>query len=404
MDAKTDRKADIRDDQYPAVRVKTHRSGYFTFEVGVDFERIQPLLERVNDAQVRFSGVPILPDLATRLEREVIVSSVFGTNTIEGGTLTEEETAALLAGDEEVKEEKQRRVTNIRDAYSKAEEFAQKVLDKFPPQGGSIHLVQKMFLDLHKIITDGLSHPQNVPGQYRNNQKGQLTKISDAEHGGVYIAPKSQADIELLVKEFLSWINNDELCKLSPLIRAPLVHYYFERIHPFWDGNGRVGRVLEAIVLKCSSFKYAPFALSRYYLENIDAYFTIFNTARKAAEGKELYPNTEFVEFFLKGLLNAINRLHDRVNSLVGYLLYDSILSSLLQQKKIGTRQFTLINNLLPLGAEHDLKKVQAQTWYKGLYEKLTVRTQYRDIKKLIDHGVVKLLPGRKLKLLIPGK
>lgn len=386
-------------------RIKTFRSGIFTFQVGVDMSRVQPLLQRVEDAHARFASVPILPDIATRLEREIVVSSVFGTNTIEGGTLTEEETAAVIDADS-AKEEKEKRVLNIRRAYSKAEGFADLCINQ--PKGEAeghglvVRLQEAMLIDLHAITTDGLTHSQNIPGQYRDNRKGQLTKVGNAEHGGVYTPPKCRDDIVLLIKQYLEWMNSSELSQLSPLIRAPLAHYYFERIHPFWDGNGRVGRVLEAMVLQCAGYKYAPFALSRYYLEHIDEYFLAFNLARKAEDNKEPYPNTVFAEFFLEGMLNVLNLLHDRVNRIIAVLLYETSLNTKLQSKDINVRQFTIINNLLPHGLEHQLSKVQSQSWYLGLYQKLSPKTRARDLKGLVEKGLIIITADKKVKLLIP--
>lgn len=76
---------------------------------------------------------------------------------------------------------------------------------------------------------------------------------------------------------------------MPALIRAPLMHLYFELIHPFWDGNGRVGRVLEATLLQAAGFRYAPFAQTRYYLEHIDAYFTLSQT-RARHQGDQYAP------------------------------------------------------------------------------------------------------------------
>jgi Fic family protein len=387
------------------VSVETERSGSFVFETGIDLARLKPLIDRVNDAQLRFSSVPILPDVATNLEREVIVSSVFGTNTIEGGTLTEEETADLLGNGNNVsvKEEKEKRVSNIRNAYNLAEEVSKGAI-KDSKGGGAVLLEEYMLLDLHKIITDGLGHQQNIPGRYRDNIKGQLTKVGDVDHGGIYTAPKSHRDIKTLVSAFLTWINSEDIIALDPLLRAPLVHYYFEIIHPFADGNGRVGRVLEAIVLKCSGFKYAPFAMSRYYLSKIDEYFTVFNLARKASEKKETFPNTVFVEFFLNGMLSVINHLHDRVNVMVSFLLYEMKLNALLRGKKINVRQYTIINNLLPKGAVHNLSSIQEQQWYNGLYDKLTPRTRYRDLERLSDLDLIKIDNRKNIALSIPGR
>lgn len=388
-------------------RVETFRSGPFKFQVGVDLTRIQSLMDRVEDAHQRFSTIPALPEVAVQLEKEVIVSSVFGTNTIEGGTLSEQETAeAINLAPEQVKNEHQRRVVNLRHAYDEAESFAQSVLNdpKFNPKGEGVAmpLWEDLIKDLHKRITGGLSHPRNVSGEYRDNQKGQLTKVVDAEHGGVYTPPRCREDIETLMHAFTNWINRKPVKALPPLVRAPLMHYYFERIHPFWDGNGRVGRVLEAIVVKCAGYKYAHFALARFYLEHLDEYFTAFNLARKAEERGDPYPNTVFVELFLNGMLTVLNRLHDRANRIIGFLLFRARLQDLLARKEINVRQFTILSQLLPQGAEHELVAVQAEPWYQSLYKKRTAKTRSRDLKGLEALEFIRV-EGRKIVLRVPG-
>ena len=389
------------------LRIETFRSGIFVFQSGVDIVGLQPLIDRVEDAHRRFAGVPILPDIAASLEKEVLVSSVFGTNTIEGGTLTEEETANVLDAPENAKEEKNVRVVNIKRAYEQIEGYAGKCLSTPELCGESGYAVifeETMLKDLHQAITDGLSHPFNVPREYRNNQKGQRTQVGDAAHGGIYQPPKCREDIELLAGKFIEWINSEAIRNLPPLIRAPLAHYYFERIHPFWDGNGRVGRVLEAMVMKCAGYKYTPFALSKYYLENIDAYFSAFNLARKEEDKTSPYPNYPnqvFVELFLKGMLDALNRLHDRVNRLIGQVLYRNQLRGMLEERRINLRQYTIINNLLPEGLSHELARVKAQPWFKGLYLRRTDMTQSRDLRGMADNGLIEIGKG-KLRLCVP--
>lgn len=395
----TDKYSDINIDRLPVKTVDTHRSNKFVFQVGVDFESIKHLALRVEDAQKRFASVPKLPSIVNRIHEEVIVSSIHGTNTIEGGTLTEKETAKVLQGTEETKEEKHRRVFNLKITYEMATSYAE---DMYTQGFDVAHIEEYMITDLHKLITKGLTdEPRNTPGVYRDNTKGMPTKIGDAKHGGVCAPPKCLDDIKMLVTEFLNWINTDEIQSLPAIIRAPLVHYYFEIIHPFWDGNGRVGRVLEAMVLKSSGFKYAHFAMSKYYLEEIDEYFSVFNRARKAEEKKEPFPNTVFINFFLNGLLIVINRLHDRVNHLISLVLYENKLGDHLRSKEINTRQFTIINNLYAYGLDHPLKEVQSKSWYTGLYENLTERTKYRDIKKLEKLELIVIEPDKNIRLLV---
>ena len=73
------------------MRIETRRFGPFTFRLDVDGTVLAPLYQRVLDAHERFNASP-LSQVARQLEREVVASSIFGTNSIEGGTLTEEET------------------------------------------------------------------------------------------------------------------------------------------------------------------------------------------------------------------------------------------------------------------------------------------------------------------------
>ena len=104
----------------PVHRVETERAGRFTFQVGIDAAAVRVALIRVEDAWRRFSASP-LAQVANQLQREVLVESVFGTNTIEGAELTEEETSRALDLDPaRVQAEQDVRVRNIKAAYDLA--------------------------------------------------------------------------------------------------------------------------------------------------------------------------------------------------------------------------------------------------------------------------------------------
>lgn len=101
-------------------RIETDRAGPFVFQLGVDLDALVLPMQRVHDAHERFVASP-LAQVARNLEREVIAGSVFGTNTIEGGTLSEDETAAAIDLDpSQVQAVEQRRVLNIKAAYDQA--------------------------------------------------------------------------------------------------------------------------------------------------------------------------------------------------------------------------------------------------------------------------------------------
>jgi Fic family protein len=355
-------------------RVETERAGPFVFQLGVTATDLELALHRVADAHERFVASP-LSQVANRLEKEVVVSSVFGTNTIEGGTLSEDETASALALDpRQIQAVEQQRALNIKATY----DLSQKVATR--PDWS---LTTEFIVDLHRLISKDVPHPDNRPGLIRDNPKSRVTYVGDEAHGGRYKPPQYGRDIERLLEALVAWHGDLAAAGVSPLIRAPLVHLYYELIHPFWDGNGRVGRVIEATLLQAAGYRYAPFALARYYLQNIDTYFTLFNTSRKAAEKGHAAPNQGFVEFHLDGMRQTINTLHDRVNRLVAMLLYESNIRRALDEKRINARQYTILSMLLDRGRPWPLAELRQLPWYASLYLKLNDKTRSRDLHRL---------------------
>jgi len=356
------------------LRVETRRSGCFVFQIGADLAALTPAMQRVVDAHERFAASP-LSQVANRLEHEVVVSSIFGTNSIEGGTLSEEETETALQLDPaQVQEIEQRRALNIKAAYDLARQAA-----NAPGWRLSLDFV----CEVHAAITHQLPHPHDQPGIFRNNPKSLITYVGNEAHGGRYKPPQYGSDIKLLMGKLIEWHDALESAGVSPLIRAPLVHLYYELIHPFWDGNGRVGRVLEASLLQAAGYRYAPFAMARYYLDNIDAYFTLFNTCRKAADKHQPEPNAPFIAFHIEGMRVVINKLHDRVNGIVAVLLFETQIRQLLDRKEINSRQYTILSQLLARGKPIPLEEIRQAPWYGSLYLKFNDKTRQRDLRSL---------------------
>ena len=362
--------------------VETARFGPFVFQLGVDPAAVETAVLRVSDAQARFQGSP-LSQVAGQLEREVVVTSVFGTNSIEGGTLSEAETQLALDLDpSQVQDSERRRVLNIKAAYDLASRAV---------AAPDWHLDLPFVRAVHAAVTDRLPHEHNRPGLLRDNPKTIVTRVGDETHGGCYKPPQYGGDVRLLLDSLLRWHQELTDRQVPVLIRAPLVHYYYELIHPFWDGNGRVGRVLEAGLLLREGFRYAPFAQSRYYLDQIDRYFTLFNLCRKARDKGAAYPNTEFALFFLEGLRISLNNLHDRVNRLVHGLLFESDLKRRHDERRINARQYAIVTQLLAAGGPVALADLRRAPWYLGLYAQRTDKTKQRDLQGLREQGLVTL-------------
>lgn len=366
----------------PILRVETQRFGPFTFQGGVALDALMLEKVRVEDAWEMFNASP-LAQVANQLTREVLVQSVYGTNTIEGADLTEEETGRALDLDpKRVQAEQDVRVRNIRSAYELAVRSSEDPAWQF-----SVEYVKAV----HSEICRDLAHPDNRPGLFRDNPKERPTVVGDAAHGGQYKPPQFRGDIDLLMDALVRWHAQLEAEEVPALIRAPLVHLYFELIHPFWDGNGRVGRVLEATLLRCAGFRYAPFALAKFYQEQIHRYFALFNACRRAAVRGDANPNQEFVSFHLQGLREVIRRLHGRVNFLVQQLLFEAVLQGRRDDRSINTRQYAIVRRVMEHGRPLPIAALRADPIYRALYSRKTDKTRQRDLKKLLDGGLLRL-------------
>ena len=364
--------------------IETYRSGYFTFQVGADLAKLQPQLDKINYGHRLFTSLPILPDIAAKLEKEVLIASLHGTDTIEGGTLTEDEILQVIESAPEItQDEHKRRITNLTQAYRFAE--SQAMLEEHK----DFFTVSQMFiLTLHKLITDGIKDEHYLPGQYRDNPKGIITKVGDVDHGGIYKPPQAHKDIKLLMDKLVEWLNSAAISALPSLIRAPLAHYYFERIHPFQDGNGRVGRLLEKSILLASGDKYTAKGVDRYYLENIDEYFSLFNQARKLETSAPDVCNQGFIGFVLKGFEITLERLHLRANYLVQHFLVLAWLGELLREKRINSRTHAVLSYLSST-QPMTLQQIKKLSWYQEIYRKLSASTESRDWGDLFSHLII---------------
>lgn len=388
MDKNTEISTGAVDWATQTLRVETHRFGPFEFQPGLDPDTLALPLQRIVDAHERFkrSG---LAQVAVDFEKEVLASSIFGTNTIEGGQLSEEETAdAIELSPDQVENTEQHRVRNMRSAY----DFALK-----HSQSRSWRLSVEYIREIHAHVCDGLPHEQNRPGVLRDNPKDMITRIGNAEHGGVYKPPQYGQDITDLLNGLCDWHRSLVEMQCPAPVRAPLVHLYFELIHPFWDGNGRVGRVLEASILLNSGFRYAPFAMARYYLKHIHRYFALFNHCRKEAGKNQPIPNQKFVQLHLDGLIEVINQLHDRVNEMVAHLVFLHQARTALDEKQINPRQYAIVDHVVKTGRPVPLRALRQQTWYQALYQKLTDKTRRRDLEGLTKSGMIQVDGDRNL-------
>ncbi|MFA6961020.1 MAG: Fic family protein [Opitutaceae bacterium] len=152
--------------------------------------------------------------------------------------------------------------------------------------------------DLHRILA-GEVMDQGEAGRYR----------TIAVRVGRYVPP-APADVSGLMFELLDWWNKHS-ATLSPVLSSAILHYRFEAIHPFADGNGRTGRALALWELYRRGFDtHHIFSVDEYYWENRPRYYAALETVRK--EGEDL---TSWLEYCTEGLRQTLERVWLRVQA-----------------------------------------------------------------------------------------
>ena len=131
----------------------------------------------------------------------------------------------------------------------------------------------------------------------RNNDIKQIQECLEYNHAGfravpgtalkrsdgvvVYTPPQNKAIIDTLMQNLEQFINDMEMCDLDPLIKMAIIHHQFESIHPFYDGNGRTGRIINVLYLVMNDLLDLPILyLSRYITRNKGEYYRLIQAVR----------------------------------------------------------------------------------------------------------------------------
>lgn len=138
----------------------------------------------------------------------------------------------------------------------------------------------------------------------------------------VYTPPRGEGLLDEKLDNLIEYMNDDERYPYDPLIKLAVAHYQFEAIHPFRDGNGRTGRILNLLLLVQKNLLEIPILyLSSYIIENKDDYYALLNnvTTRNKWDEWMLYMlrSVEKTSLFTISRINEIDNLFSRTYALV---------------------------------------------------------------------------------------
>ena len=250
----------------------------------IDNIKLQTILSQAS----RFLGElnafsQLVPDIdffiKMHINKEAVTSSK-----IEGTQTKIEE--ALLSKDDLIPEKRSDwiEVNN----YIQAMEYSIKTLEALP-------ISNRLIKETHKILLEGTRGEKKLPGEFRSSQNWiGGTSIKDA----VFIPPHYN-ELPNLMSDLEKFINNEKI-NISELLRIAITHYQFETIHPFLDGNGRIGRLLITLQLVSKNILSKPaLYLSDFFEKNRTLYYDNLMRVRQTND------LTSWLKFFLVGVVET---------------------------------------------------------------------------------------------------
>lgn len=284
----------------------------------LDYKRLIVLVGEANAALARYDGLLygiVNPEilLSPLTTREAVLSSK-----IEGTQATMDEVLQHEAGMPsrvDSKNQDIQEIVNYRSTLIQAE----KELEKKP---FSLFLIRQM----HKELMSSVRGENKEPGKFREIQNW-IGKPSTPIEQAVYIPPEPHL-LQTHLNALESYIQTDDG---EVLIQSAIIHAQFEIIHPFLDGNGRIGRLLIPLFLFYKKRLIRPmFYLSEYLEKNRDQYYAKLRNITSSAGWND------WIEFFLQAVKRQGNKNADRVQ-----LVLDLYQDSRLRIKELTRTQYS---------------------------------------------------------------
>jgi Fic family protein len=213
------------------------------------------------------------------------------------GTVTTIDEAVLPI--EEIAFEKREDWIEVQN-YTEAMNYAILQLEKMP-------VCMRLIKDTHKILLQNARGENKNPGNTRNNQ---VWIGGSTPQSAVFIPPSANELVDLL-SDLEKFIHNETL-NIPVLIKAAIIHYQFETIHPFLDGNGRLGRLLITLYLMSKQLLVKPILyLSDYFERNRSQYYNSLNLVRTNSDIEQ------WIIFFLTGIVDTSRKSKNTLESIV---------------------------------------------------------------------------------------
>ena len=331
-------------------------------------EVYQDLNRKAEMALARLSGVSGLVSSVDWLLYSAIRKEALLTSQIEGtqATLTDlfdEEAGFKVSNTDDVEE-----VTNYLQAFRLVQEQLR------DPKGLPISV--RLLCDAHRLLLNGVRGAGKQPGELRRSQNC----IGGTRPGNAVFVPPPPENVPQLLTDMERFIH-DGVTDLPPMVKVALIHAQFETIHPFLDGNGRIGRLLIATLFEHWGLLAEPLMYLSGYLKRHQAeYYRRLSNIRSEGDWEA------WVTFFLEGVSVAAADAEHSIIEVASLIAADR--KRLLQSPKAGPASYRLFE-MLPMMPRFTIERVRQQL-------DTSFPTATAAVKVLEDLGIVTEMTGQK--------
>ena len=331
-------------------------------------EVYQDLNRKAEMALARLSGVSGLVPSVDWLLYSAIRKEALLTSQIEGtqATLTDlfdEEAGFKVSNTDDVEE-----VTNYLRAFRLVQEQLR------DPKGLPISV--RLLCDAHRLLLNGVRGAGKRPGELRRSQNW----IGGTRPGNAVFVPPPPENVPQLLTDMERFIH-DGVTDLPPMVKVALIHAQFETIHPFLDGNGRIGRLLIAALFEHWGLLAEPLMyLSGYLKKHQTEYYRRLSNIRTEGDWES------WVTFFLEGVCVAAAGAERSIIEVASLVAADR--KRLLQSPKAGPASYRLFE-MLPMMPRFTIERVRQQL-------DTSFPTATAAVKALEDLGIVTEMTGQK--------
>lgn len=355
------------------VKSSTAGESYFAYvpkplppKPALQLEPIYPLLDQANIAIGRLDGIGnILPDqelfLYMYIRKEAVLSSQ-----IEG---TQSSLSDLLMYEnEEVPGVPEYDVIEVSNYVAAMEHGLKRLQEGFP-------LSLRLIKEIHEILLSKGRGSVKQPGEFRRSQNW----IGGTRPGNAKFVPPPPEKLMELMGE-LELFLHDEKHILPTLVKAALVHVQFETIHPFLDGNGRLGRLLITFILCVEGLLNKPLLyLSLYFKTYREQYYDYLQSVREDGDWES------WIRFFLEGVIETANQAVKTAKNIIQLFTEDR---QKIEDLGRPAASALLVHHYLEKHSLTDIGKISEHC-------NITIPTATKSIKHLEALGVVKEITGK---------